>query len=151
MARLLFTMHIANDLGLPTRMVPIARELADRGHTVAVCNPSPAPARLIGEAGLPNLPLPPLPRPALPERTAGRYREEDEFWVADCLVCKTPMIVWRRHGLPHEALETELLRQLEEVAAERFGDGGYWIDRERRRIPDHWHAHARPEGGFFGS
>ena len=81
MARLLFTMHIANDLGLPTRMVPIARELADRGHTVAVCNPSPAPARLIEEAGLPNLPLPPFPRPALPERTAGRFRDVDEFWA----------------------------------------------------------------------
>ncbi len=83
------------------------------------------------------------------DRVTFWYREEDEFWVADCLVCKTPMIVWRRHGLPHEARETELLRQLEEVAAERFGDGGYWIDRERRRIPDHWHAHARPAGGFF--
>ena len=25
----------------------------------------------------------------------------------------------------------------------------WWIDPERRRIPDHWHAHARPGGGFF--
>lgn len=82
MARLLFTMHIANDLGLPSRMVPIARELADRGHTVAVCNPSPAPARLIEDMELVNLPLPPLPKPALPERTAGRFRDVDEFWAS---------------------------------------------------------------------
>jgi MGT family glycosyltransferase len=56
----------ANDLGLPTRMVPIARALADRGHEVAVFNPAPAPSRLIAEAGLTNLPMParPMPGPA---------------------------------------------------------------------------------------
>ena len=32
MAKFLFTMLPANDLGLPTRLVPIARALADRGH-----------------------------------------------------------------------------------------------------------------------
>lgn len=55
----------ANDLGLPTRMVPIARALADRGHEVAVFNPAPAPQRLIAEAGLTSLPVPstPLPEP----------------------------------------------------------------------------------------
>ena len=34
MAKFLFTMMPANDLGLPTRLVPIARALADRGHEV---------------------------------------------------------------------------------------------------------------------
>jgi hypothetical protein len=63
MAKLLFTMVPANDLGLPTRLVPIARMLADRGHEVALFNPSPAPARLISEAGLTNLPM---PSPAMP-------------------------------------------------------------------------------------
>jgi UDP:flavonoid glycosyltransferase YjiC (YdhE family) len=65
MARFLFTMLPANDLGLPTRLLPIARVLANRGHEVAVFNPSPAPAKLIEEAGLPNLSLPPGPMPAL--------------------------------------------------------------------------------------
>jgi len=58
MARFLFTMLPADDLGLPTRMVPIARELADRGHEVAMFNPAPAPAKLIADAGLRNLPVP---------------------------------------------------------------------------------------------
>jgi MGT family glycosyltransferase len=58
MAKFLFTMMPANDLGLPTRVVPIARALADRGHEVAVFNPAPAPAKLIEEAGLKNLPMP---------------------------------------------------------------------------------------------
>ena len=63
MAKFLFTMLPANDLGLPTRLVPIARALADRGHEVAMFNPSPAPAKLIAEAGLTNLPLPSRPMP----------------------------------------------------------------------------------------
>jgi MGT family glycosyltransferase len=64
MARFLVTMLPANDLGLPTRMVPIARALADRGHEVAVFNPAPAPGRLIAEAGLTSLPMPTRPMPA---------------------------------------------------------------------------------------
>ena len=63
MARFLFTMLPANDLGLPTRLLPIARLLADRGHEVAVFNPAPAPAKLTAEAGLTNLPMPPRPLP----------------------------------------------------------------------------------------
>ena len=41
------------------------------------------------------------------------------------------------------------LSHLERIAAARYGDDGYYVDPERRRIPDHWHAHARPAGGFF--
>jgi UDP:flavonoid glycosyltransferase YjiC (YdhE family) len=57
----------ANDLGLPTRVAPIARALADRGHEVAMFNPSPAPSQLIAAAGLTNLPVParPMPAPAM--------------------------------------------------------------------------------------
>jgi hypothetical protein len=58
------------------------------------------------------------------------------------------MIVWRAHGLPEPEHEARLLGRLERFAAERYPDG-YWIDGERRRIPDHWHAHARPADGFF--
>jgi hypothetical protein len=57
--------------------------------------------------------------------------------------------VWRTHGLPDSDLEASLLEQLSRIAGERYGSDGYWIDPERRRIPDHWHAHARPSGGFF--
>jgi UDP:flavonoid glycosyltransferase YjiC (YdhE family) len=64
MARFLFTMLPANDLGLPTRIVPIARALADRGHEVAIFNPAPAPSQLIAAAGLRNLPMPARPMPA---------------------------------------------------------------------------------------
>jgi hypothetical protein len=27
---------------------------------------------------------------------------------------------------------------------------GHYVDGNMRNIPDHFHLHARPEGGFFG-
>lgn len=83
------------------------------------------------------------------DRLTDWLHEDEDCWVADCLVCMTPMIVWRRHALPSAKVEAALLERLERIAADRYGDDGYWIDPERRRIPDHWHAHARPAGGFF--
>jgi hypothetical protein len=83
------------------------------------------------------------------ERVTDWLLEDDVCWIADCLVCMTPMIVWRTHGLPDPELEASMVERLEHVAAARYGEGGYYVDPERRRIPDHWHAHARPAGGFF--
>jgi len=79
--------------------------------------------------------------------TSWHFQDED-CWVADCIVCGTPMIVWRTHGLPDSVLESDLLGRLERIAGERYPHG-FWIDPKRRKIPDHWHAHARPEGRFF--
>jgi hypothetical protein len=70
-ARILFTMLPANDLGLPTRLLPIARELADRRHEIAVFNPSPAPSALIADAGLRNLPMPSRAMPDAPPDLVG--------------------------------------------------------------------------------
>jgi hypothetical protein len=83
------------------------------------------------------------------KRVRAWLHEDDDCWIAECMVCRTPMVVWRTHGLPEAERESLLLGELERVAAERYGAGGFWIDGERRRIPDHWHAHARPAGGFF--
>jgi hypothetical protein len=83
------------------------------------------------------------------DRLTEWHLEDGDCWVADCIVCMTPMIVWRTHGLPDPPVERALLERLERVAVGRYGEGGFWVDPERRRIPDHWHAHARPAGGFF--
>ncbi len=83
------------------------------------------------------------------ERLTEWTYEDDESWVAECVVCRTPMVVWRAHGLPGAVEEARLIELLERAAAKRYGSGGFWVDGERRRIPDHWHAHARPAGGFF--
>jgi UDP:flavonoid glycosyltransferase YjiC (YdhE family) len=55
MKKFLFTTLISNDLGLLTRSLPIARELQERGHQVAFCNPARAPSKLISDAGFENL------------------------------------------------------------------------------------------------
>ncbi|MEJ2544431.1 MAG: glycosyltransferase, partial [Calditrichaceae bacterium] len=55
MNKFLFTTLMSNDLGLLTRSLPIARELQDRGHQVAFCNPAKAPSKLISDAGFENM------------------------------------------------------------------------------------------------
>jgi len=85
----------------------------------------------------------------LAQRISTWHFEDEECWIADCLICATPMVVCRPHGLPDPDLERRLLSRLAEAAAARYGEGGFWIDGMRRRIPDHWHAHASPQGGFF--
>jgi hypothetical protein len=82
------------------------------------------------------------------ERITPWHFEDEDCWIADCVICVTPMIVWKSHGLPDPDLETSLLERLATVAGTSY-PSGFWVDGERRRIPEHWHAHARPEGGFF--
>lgn len=82
MSRFLFTTLASNDLGLLARSLPVAAELAKRGHTIACCNPAAAPATLIAEAGFENLiPKHPLHRlSAANDRTLrGLYRLAQEF------------------------------------------------------------------------
>lgn len=55
MPQYLLTTLPTNDLGLPSRSLPIAQELRNRGHRVTFCNPAQAPSRLISEAGFDNL------------------------------------------------------------------------------------------------
>ena len=59
------------------------------------------------------------------------------------------MVVWRWHGTepPADHL-THMQARLRDVATAQVGE--YWLDDHMRNIPDHWHAHARPKGGFFG-
>lgn len=83
------------------------------------------------------------------ERITPWYHEDDVCWVADCEICATPMVVWRWHGVdvPDEHRQ-HMLGRLASVAGEVFD--GHYVDGNMRNIPDHFHAHARPEGGFFG-
>jgi hypothetical protein len=83
------------------------------------------------------------------ERMTPWFHEDEICWIAECEVCETPMVVWRSHGTepPAEAL-AHMRARLGEVAAVQLG--AFWVDEHMRNIPDHWHAHARPQGGFFG-
>lgn len=71
---------------------------------------------------------------------------EDEFcFVAECESCGVPMVVLREHRVEVEEVELErMLERLAEAAREFYGERRFFIDKERRQIPDHFHAHARP-------
>lgn len=84
------------------------------------------------------------------ERITDWFYEDDECWIATCDQCDTPMVVWRSHGIPTDAIVERLKARLEDVAITIFGKDGYWLDPIMRNIPDHFHCHARPAGGFFG-
>jgi len=77
------------------------------------------------------------------------FHEDDLCWIAGCEICAVPMVVWRWHGTePPAAHVAHMHERLREVAARELGS--FWLDGHMRNIPDHWHAHARPDGGFFG-
>jgi hypothetical protein len=60
------------------------------------------------------------------------------------------MVVWRIHGTEPPPSDLDHMHAtLRAVAAEHFG--AIYIDDHMRNIPDHYHAHGRPEGGFWGS
>lgn len=57
------------------------------------------------------------------------------------------MVVWRHHDpYPPAEVRAHLVAELTRVADARFGPGSYRIDQVMRRIPDHFHAHARTAG-----
>jgi hypothetical protein len=77
------------------------------------------------------------------------YHEDDVCWIADCELCDTPMVVWRNHGTqPPDDHRAHMLAALAHVADTVFD--AHYVDDHMRNIPDHYHAHARPQGGFFG-
>lgn len=83
------------------------------------------------------------------ERITPWYHEDAVCWIAECEICEVPMVVWRPHGVTPPPADLEhMLARLHDVA--RTQVGAFWVDHHMRNIPDHWHAHARPDGRFFG-
>lgn len=78
------------------------------------------------------------------------FHADDECWVAECIICSVPMVVWRRHvAAPPDEVKARLHDRLRAVVAEHFLYEP-WIDDDMRQIPTHYHAHARPRGSFYG-
>ena len=78
------------------------------------------------------------------------FHEDDECWVAECEICNVPMVVWKAHDpVPPDDVKARLHERLGAVVVEHFTFEHY-VDDHMRNIPDHYHAHARPKGGFFG-
>ena len=77
------------------------------------------------------------------------FHEDDICWIAECEICATPMVVWRSHGTePGEPDRRHMMERLAAVADAELGE--HWVGPTMRNIPNHFHAHARPAGGFFG-
>lgn len=78
------------------------------------------------------------------------FYEDDECWIAECESCSVPMVVWRRHdNAPPDDVKASLHAKLGAVVLEHF-EYEHYVDDNLRQIPEHYHAHARPRGGFFG-
>jgi hypothetical protein len=78
------------------------------------------------------------------------FHEDEVCWIADCEICAVPMVVWREHSAtPSVEVLAHMHAQLAIVAVHVLTVPHY-VDDNMRNIPDHYHAHARPQGGFFG-
>ncbi len=79
------------------------------------------------------------------------FYEDDVCWIAECEQCSVPMVVWKQHDpVPPEQIRAEMLQLLGAIVESSYRLSGYYIDDNMRSIPTHYHAHARPRGGFFG-
>ena len=84
------------------------------------------------------------------EKITPWYLDDELCWIAECSICTLPMVVLRAHDRdPGPDVKAALHQRLAGVVAEHF-TFEHWVDDRMRRIPDHYHAHARPDGGFFG-
>ena len=84
------------------------------------------------------------------DRVTEWFYEDDECWIAECEACYVPMVVWKRHDPnPSEEERVGMHARLSQVVVEHYGFE-HWLDDNMRSIPTHYHAHARPRGGFYG-
>ena len=84
------------------------------------------------------------------EKLTQWFHEDEECWIAECTICAVPMVVWKAHDPnPPVDILASLHTKLAAVVGSHFTFDHY-VDDDMRRIPDHYHAHARPVGGFFG-
>ena len=78
------------------------------------------------------------------------FHEDEVCWIAECEICAVPMVVWRNHdNAPSPDVKAVLHERLAAVVATHF-EFEHYVDDNMRNIPDHYHAHGRPVGGFFG-
>ena len=78
------------------------------------------------------------------------FHEDDECWIAECESCGVPMVVWKAHdNAPPDDVKARLHAKLGVVVVTHF-EYEHYVDDNLRQIPEHYHAHARPRGGFFG-
>lgn len=65
------------------------------------------------------------------------YEENEFFIICECITCKVPMLVWKEHNFPTKETVDLMKRKVMSMFP------GRKIDMNRRKIPDHFHFHAR--------
>jgi hypothetical protein len=79
------------------------------------------------------------------------FYEDDVCWIAECEQCYVPMVVWKRHDpAPPDDVREAMIALLGGIVQSSYRFDGFYVDDNMRSIPNHYHAHARPRGGFFG-
>lgn len=73
-----------------------------------------------------------------------RYHEDGICWIADCKSCGVPVVVYREHGVMPPARHLKHMVGLLKLCG-RPSRSGHYVDFKRRTIPQHWHAHLRPD------
>lgn len=81
------------------------------------------------------------------EKLTTWYEEHTDYWIADCLTCRVPMLVRRKHGFIGAAERLRLHAIAGKFGAVKYGPSGYTLRDEQRQIPDHWHVHIIPKLG----
>jgi hypothetical protein len=78
------------------------------------------------------------------------FHEDDICWIAECEICAVPMVVWRGHGVKPPTDDLAHMHECLAAVVRAHFEFEHYVDDNMRNIPDHYHAHGRPVGGFFG-
>jgi hypothetical protein len=60
------------------------------------------------------------------------------------------MVVWRGHGVKPPTDDLAHMHECLAAVVRAHFEFEHYVDDNMRNIPDHYHAHGRPVGGFFG-
>ena len=83
-------------------------------------------------------------------KTTDWFYEDELCWVAECEMCWVPMVVRKRHDpQPPDDVRSVMLEHLADAVRREY-TFEFYVDDNMRTIPTHYHAHARPRGGFYG-
>ena len=75
------------------------------------------------------------------------FYEDDDCWIAECGACRVPMVVWNVHD-PDPPDEIKACSTPGCRRDHREFEDDHCVDDDLRSVPTHYHAHARPRGGF---
>ena len=75
------------------------------------------------------------------EKLTKRYYEDDCWWIADCLTCNVPLVVYKGHTVQVLVVDLDVIYKAIQgifpgLKMEHF-------DFDRRSIPNHYHFHIR--------